>query len=163
MMVFPRIGSHSLCIANVERWSHLLNSVGRRGKVSLSRIVGIGGWRRRIPVSPTSLLFVNRLRRICLCFGSQPFPQPINSPCISSGRICVLGCLINCTKTPNSGKNFKARTGGFSSECSRFLASALAIASRLPNSTVFSLMENTRAFRMFTNSFQGRCFSGFQR
>jgi len=63
----------------------------------LNHTVGIGGWSRRIAVGPTSQLFVNRLCRICLCFGSQPFPQPKSiHPIFARVQIGFFYCFVNC-------------------------------------------------------------------
>jgi len=51
----------------------------------------------------------------------------------------------------NSGKYLKARIGGFSFDCSRFLASLRAIAKILPNSVVLAFIAITSALSVWTS------------
>jgi hypothetical protein len=75
VMVFRKIDTRKFCTANAEYWFRQLRSGNRLDKAFSTRILGMGGWSRRIPEGPTSQFLLNRLRQICCCFGSQPFPH----------------------------------------------------------------------------------------
>ena len=70
-----RRGIRIFCRANVGLYRRRAGVLFRSSRLGRKRSLGIGGWRRRIRLDPTSRCFVNRLRQIRLRLGSQPFPR----------------------------------------------------------------------------------------